>query len=241
MLGVQLYSVRDQLRADRDGTLRRIADLGFDAVEGFDPTADPAGFRALADTYGLTVWSTHAPLLGDTDAILDAAVALGTDTVVVPWLDPDHFADRESLQATADRLNAAAARAADRGIRVGYHNHWFEPSQQVDGRPALEVLAGLLADEVFLEVDVYWAQVAGADVPALLTRLADRVAYLHVKDGPATEPEAAMTAVGAGTLDIPAILGAAPRARRIVELDRCDTDMFDALAGSVSYLREVAR
>jgi sugar phosphate isomerase/epimerase len=240
MLGVQLYSVRDRLAADRDATLRRVAELGYQAVEWFNPTDDPAGLRTLADRYGLTVWSTHAPLLDDPDAILDAATAVGTDTVVVPWLDPARFADRAAVEQTARRLNDAAKRAAERGIAVGYHNHWFEPEQRVDGRPALEVLADALDDEVFLEVDVYWATVGGLDVPALLGRLGERVRYLHVKDGPATTPEAAMTAVGAGTLDIPAILAAAPQARRIVELDRCDTDMFTALADSIGYLRGVA-
>jgi sugar phosphate isomerase/epimerase len=240
MLGVQLYSVRDRLAADRDATLRRVAELGYQAVEWFNPTDDPAGLRALADQYGLTVWSTHAPLLDDTDAILDAVSAVGTDTVVVPWLDPDRFADRAAVEQTAQRLNDAAKRAAERGIAVGYHNHWFEPAQQVDGRPALEVLAGALDDEVFLEVDVYWATVGGLDVPALLRRLGERVRYLHVKDGPANTPEEAMTAVGAGSLDIPAILAAAPQARRIVELDRCDTDMFTALSDSIGYLRELA-
>ena len=239
MLGVQLYSVRDHLAADREAAVRRIAELGYQAVEWFNPTTDPAGFRALTDRYGLTMWSTHAPLLDDTAAILDAATAVGTDTVVVPWLDPERFADRAAVEQTAQRLNTAATRAAERGIAVGYHNHWFEPEQQVDGRPALEVLADALDDDVFLEVDVYWATVGGLDVPALLTRLGERVRYLHVKDGPASSPEAAMTAVGAGTLDIPAILAAAPQARRIVELDRCDTDMFAALADSVAYLREV--
>jgi sugar phosphate isomerase/epimerase len=237
MLGVQLYSVRDDLSRDRDATLRRVADIGFGAVEPYDPLTDPAGFRAAADEYGLTIWSTHAPVLGDRrDDVLDAAGVLGLDTVIVPAVSPDEWAADGGVARLADRLNDIAARAADRGIRIGYHNHWWELEQRVDGRPALEALAGLLAPEVILEVDVYWATVGGETVTDLLGRLGDRVKYLHVKDGPAVKGEP-MTAVGAGTLPITDILAAAPTAYRVVELDECATDMFEALSASHDYLK----
>ena len=112
----------------------------------------------------------------------------------------------------------------------------------MDGRPALEVLADQLSSEVFLEVDVYWAAVGGVDVPALLTRLGERVEYLHVKDGPAVDREDPMTAVGAGALPIPEILAAAPAdAWRVVELDRCATDMLTALHDSYRYVSGLER
>ncbi len=71
-------------------------------------------------------------------------------------------------------------------MRVGYHNHWWEVERDFDGRHGLEVLADHLAPEVVLEVDTYWATVGGADVPALLGRLGDRVVALHIKDGDGT-------------------------------------------------------
>lgn len=232
---MQLYTLRDQ--TDLRDTLHRLAALGYQAVEPFNLLNDPAGFRALLDETGLAVHSAHAPLLGDAaqrDDLAKALETIGLDTVVVPFIAPDDFAD---LPRTADALNGAAAWGAERGLRVGYHNHAWE-LDLVDGRHALEVLADQLDPAVFLEVDVYWAHVGGADVPALLGRLGERVKFLHVKDGPGT-PSEAMTAVGSGTLNIPEILAAAPEAMRIVELDRCDTDMWDAVAGSIAYLREV--
>ena len=86
-----------------------------------------------------------------------------------------------------------------------------------------------------MEIDTYWAAVGGADVPALLGRLGRRVTALHVKDGPAVKDEPHV-AVGAGVMPVPEVLAAAPGAQRIVELDSCATDLFDALAASRAYL-----
>jgi sugar phosphate isomerase/epimerase len=236
-LGVQLYSAREQITADRDGVLRRLAQIGYGAVEPYDPLDDPAGFRAIADELGLAVPSTHGPVLSDRrDELAAAAATLGIEALIVPAVPAAEFADPAGVSRTAERLNEAAAWAAGHGLQLGYHNHYWEFTELPDGRPALDALADELAAEVFLEIDVYWAAVAGADVPDLLKRLGDRVRYLHVKDGPGTV-EDPMTAVGAGTLPIAEILAAAPAdARRVVELDRCATDVLDALADSYAFL-----
>jgi sugar phosphate isomerase/epimerase len=232
-LGVQLYSLRQELSAD---TLRRLAEIGYVAVEGFDPLTDPAGFRAALDDAGLAMWSTHGPVLREgRDRLPEALATLGTDTVIIPSVPASEFAGAAGVVSTAQRINEAAEWAAEHGLRLGYHNHHWELASRIDGRPALEVLADRLLPEVFLEVDVYWAAVGGVDVPDLLARLDGRVRYLHVKDGPATV-DAPMTAVGSGTLPIRDILAAAPHARRVVELDRCATDMLAALADSYAFL-----
>lgn len=237
-LSVQLYTVREPLADDRDGTLRRIAGIGYGAVEPFQPTADPKGFRKVADDLGLTVSSVHAmELLGDAPGeVFEAAATLGTDLVILPAGIPDEdFTTRDGLARAAEVLNGLAQQAASYGQRVGYHNHWWEFEPIVDGKHGLEALADLLEPEVFLEVDTYWASVGGAEVPASLERLGDRVLALHVKDGPGVKGEP-HTAVGSGTLPVPQILAARPDAWRVVELDECATDIFDALAESHAYL-----
>jgi sugar phosphate isomerase/epimerase len=121
-------------------------------------------------------------------------------------------------------------------VAFGYHNHFWELTE-VEGRSALLHLFDTADPSVFAEVDIYWAQVGGADPAALVAELADRVGLLHVKDGPAAEPRQSMTAVGDGAVDIAGVLAAAPSARwHIVELDRCDTNMADAVAKSCEYL-----
>ena len=242
-ISVQLYSVREHMAADRDATLRRIAGLGYRAVEPYSPADDPKGFKALADELGLTVSGTHAgglvrePEPGPT---FEAVAQLGTQLAIVPaGIPEEQFTTRDGIARAADLLNGLARQAAGYGLTLGYHNHWWEFEPVIDGMHALEVLAGQLDPRVALEIDTYWAAVGGARVPELLERLGDRVVALHVKDGPVVKGEP-HTAVGAGAMPVPAILAARPDAWRVVELDSCATDVFEALAASHAYLTGLA-
>jgi sugar phosphate isomerase/epimerase len=242
-LGVQLYTVRDHMKADRDDVLRRIAEIGYGAVETYDPTEDPKGFRQVADDLGLTVSSTHAYALlsEEPNAVLDAIATIGTDLVIIPGGIPEEsFTTRDGLARAADLLNGLAEHTARYDMRLGYHNHWWEIEPKIDGLPAIEVLSGMLAPELFLEIDTYWAAVGGADVPELLGRLGDRVLAIHVKDGPGVKGEP-HTAVGTGVMPVPDFLAAAPDAWHIVELDNCATDIVDAVAESHTYLAGLER
>jgi sugar phosphate isomerase/epimerase len=237
-VALQLYTVREQLATDRAGILKRIAAFGYGAVEPFNILDDPAGLRAELDAVGLSACSVHAMPVGEnTDAVIAAARTLSADTVIVPYLPPPRFADADGVRGIAADLNEASARLAGEGMRLGYHNHDFELSSLIGGTPALEVLAASLDDAVLLEVDTYWAAVGGQDVAALLGRLGDRVRYLHVKDGPIVDREDFMTAVGSGRMPVAEILAASPPAAwRVVELDRCATDMMTAVGDSLAWL-----
>jgi sugar phosphate isomerase/epimerase len=165
-LALQLYTVRDQLPAGRKALLQTIRGFGYGAVEPYDVRTDPDALRADLDEAGLAVCSVHARALGeDTDALLDGARTLGADTVIVPSVPAVRFADSAAITALARELNEAAARAAGRGLRFGYHNHAFEMSPVADGRTGLEVLADALDAPVLLEVDIYWAAVGGTISP----------------------------------------------------------------------------
>ncbi|WP_163509935.1 sugar phosphate isomerase/epimerase family protein [Fodinicola acaciae] len=239
-LSVQLYTLRDQMATDRDGGLRRLAEIGFGAVEPYDPTADPRGFREVADDLGLAVTGTHAyALLREPDranAVLDDVATIGASLAIIPGgIEHEKFTSVDGLREVADLLNGIAEKTAPYDIKLGYHNHWWEIEPTIDGRHAIEVLADLLAPGVVLEIDTYWAAVGGADVPALLGKLGDRVVSLHVKDGPVRKGEPHV-AVGTGAMPVPQILAAAPNATRIVEFDECATDIFTALKESRDYL-----
>jgi sugar phosphate isomerase/epimerase len=234
---VQLYTVREQLADDRKGVLARIAAFGYGAVEPFNILDDPAGLAADLAAAGLAACSVHASPAGEqAAAVAGAARTLGAGTVIVPYLPPARFADADGVRDVAAELNGMAARLAADGLRLGYHNHDFELSSMVGGRPALEVLADALDEGVLLELDTYWAAVGGQDVPALLGRLGQRVRYLHVKDGPVTKDDP-MTAVGAGRMPVAEILAAGRSAEwQVIELDRCATDMMTAVGDSLAWL-----
>jgi sugar phosphate isomerase/epimerase len=89
---------------------------------------------------------------------------------------------------------------------------------------------------IFAEVDTYWAAVGGADPVAVVAGLGARARMLHIKDGPADDPQASMTAVGAGRMDVPAIIGVSRAEWLVVEIDRTDGDMFEAIERSYAYL-----
>ncbi|HEX5302829.1 MAG TPA: sugar phosphate isomerase/epimerase [Streptosporangiaceae bacterium] len=185
-LGIQLYSVRDDIGpADLETTLKRLAGMGFTHAEPYrilDRTEQLGEALAAA---GLQVTAAHANVTtSDRDAYFDAAARLGLDTLIVPWTEPDALSSRNGVAAVAAAINDAARRAADRGLRVGYHNHDFEFSQVVDGTAAYEILAEALDGEVVLEVDTFWASMGGADVFELIPRLGSRVRFLHVTNEP---------------------------------------------------------
>ena len=236
-LSVQLYSVRNDTDS-RDDALRRLADIGFTAVEPYDPTNKPEELRKTADELGLQVSATHAFALLDKEParVFEAIATLGTDLAIVPaGTSLEDFSSRDAIARVADLLNGLSEQAATFGLRLGYHNHFWEFEPVIDGRHGLELLVDQVAPEIVFEVDTYWAAVGGADVPAVLARLGDRVTALHVKDGPIVKGEPNV-AVGQGSMDVPAVLAAAPDAWRVVEFDECATDVFEALAASYAYL-----
>jgi sugar phosphate isomerase/epimerase len=237
---VQLYTVREALEADLDGTLERIADLGFTLVEPYNFTAFGSLGPALRSA-GLAAPTTHAHFVGgDADSVFSAARELGIGTVIEPYVEPTRWTSLESVRALAAELGAAAKVGARHGVRVGYHNHSHELSSLLEGRPALEVFADALDDAVVLEVDTYWVAVGGQDPVTVLGNLGPRVQALHIKDGPGTPQTKDQVAVGAGSLAIWDIIAAAPDALRVIELDDCRGDRFQAIADSLAFLTSEA-
>jgi sugar phosphate isomerase/epimerase len=236
-LSVQLYTVRDALAEDFDGTLGKLAAFGFTQVEPFALLSFADELRSGLAHNGLTAPTTHMHLLGeDQDAIFSLAAELGIQTVIEPYVDPARWQSEADISEVASELNAAASRAAAYGLRVGYHNHHFELESKIAGVHGLEVLADRLAPEVVLEVDTYWAYAGGADVPALITRLGDRVVALHLKDGDGSLDTSKQVPLGTGALPVWDIIAAAPDALRVVELDDSETDLLEAVRAGREFL-----
>lgn len=237
-VSVQLYSVRDALAADPATTVLRLADLGLRTVEPFGLTDAVDALEPALAAAGLTAPTAHVTLLGGAhEAAFAAAARLGVATLIEPYVPAERWATREDVAALAAELTVVARLAADHGLQVGYHNHWWELETLIDDRPALEVFADELGDIVVLELDTYWSAVGGVDPVALLERLGKRVVALHIKDGPVSRDIELQLPAGRGTMPIAEILAAAPHARPVIEFDAYVGDLFDGISESLAHLR----
>jgi sugar phosphate isomerase/epimerase len=239
-LSVQLYSVRDSFAADAPGTLARLADAGLRQVEPFGLVERAAVLERTLPASGLAAPTTHQQIGGVADLaeVFEIAVRLGIGTVIEPYVDPARWTSAAGVEEVAAELSEAAARAAAYGVRLGYHNHWFELETLLDGRHALEAFADAVDPSVVLEVDTLWAAVGGADVPALLARLGDRVRALHLKDGPIDKDPDVQVALGDGAMPVAAVVAAATAVEvPVLEFDGYAGDVFEGIARSAAYLR----
>lgn len=241
-IALQLYTVREELAKDFEGTIRRLAAMGYVGVEtaGSPEGVTAVQAKALFDEVGLTVCAAHMPLpLGDDkNKLLDVMDDLGCKKMVSAWLPPDEYKTRTSIDRVCERLNEAAAAAAERGITLGVHNHWWE-FELNDGVRPYQLWLEQLDPAIFFELDTYWVHVGGVDPVTALAEMGDRAQLLHVKDGPADNSKSDMTAVGTGKMDYTTIIPAAAAAEwMVVELDRCATDMMTAVQESYTYLTQ---
>ena len=236
-LSVQLYSVRDLFKQDPAATLARLAAIGFTQVEPYGVVENAATLREGLPAHGLTAPTAHARLIGaDQHKVFETAAELGIGIVIDPFVGVEKWQRPADITATADALNAAAKVAAEHGVTVGYHNHWWELESKLDGRTAFEVFADQLDPALVLEVDTYWATAGGENAPELLRRLGDKVHAIHVKDGGLNTDASGQVPAGQGQVPVADVLAAAPNALRVVEFDEYDGDIYDAIAASHAYL-----
>ncbi|CAM3418043.1 sugar phosphate isomerase/epimerase [Kibdelosporangium persicum] len=238
-VSVQLYSVRDEFAEQPAEVLRRLAGIGFTQVEPYGLVEHAAVLRTGLTEHGLTAPTAHARLIEeDPRPVFQVAAECGVGVVIDPYVPPEKWQTKDDITATAKALNHAAGIAREFGVRVGYHNHWWELESRIDGRSAFEVFAGQLDPELVLEVDTYWATAGGEDAAELLRRLGDRVHAIHVKDGGLATDASGQVPAGQGSVPVTDVLKAAPQALRVVEFDRYDGDIFEGIAASFTYLKD---
>jgi sugar phosphate isomerase/epimerase len=202
-IGIQLYTVRNLMEKDLEGTLAKVADIGYNEVEfaGYFGRT-PKQIRALLLSNRLTSPSSHIPLPANDDAwsrALDDARETGHEWAVIPWLD-DTMRKADDWPRHADRFNSLAAKARQAGLRFAYHNHDFEFMRVGDGTGLDVLLSKTDPALVDFEMDLYWVTKAGADPLDLISRYPKRFKLMHAKDATAA-PERAMAPVGQGTID----------------------------------------
>src|SRR5688500_4223028 len=209
-IALQLYTVRRLAAQDLPGTLRAVAEAGYDAVELAGLPDIPAGDLAgLLGAAGLRVVASHEGverLRGNLDAVVERLAAVGCPRVIVPWMPEEDRRDTDGVRRFAAELNRFSDALDGHGIRLGYHNHDFEFAP-LNGSTVWDVMLPELSPAIELELDVYWAAVGGRDPSAEIRANPDRIRLLHMKDM-AAGAEIQDAPVGDGILPFPDLVEA---------------------------------
>ena len=233
-VALQLYSVRDDMEKDFEGTLKKVSELGYHGVEFaglFGKSA--AEVKALCEKYSLTPISAHVPLvdmIDDTDAVLRAYKEIGCEYIVVPYVTEERRPGAEKFEETIEDIKKIGAAAEKLGLTLLYHNHDFE-FIKIDGKIGLDVLYASVPENLLkTEIDTCWANVGGVDPASYVLKYTNRAPVVHLKDFTGT-PSGRLYAligldednketsnsfelrpVGYGKQDIPTILDASVKA-----------------------------
>jgi sugar phosphate isomerase/epimerase len=251
-VGLQLYTVRDQMKADFDGTIAKVAQIGYKELEFagyFGRTGQQV--RAAVDKNGLKAVSTHVQYdeLDDKFAsVLETSKTIGMEYVVCPWIP----AEQRDWKKAAEKFNRCGEQTKKAGMQFAYHNHWFE-FLPVDGKlPYDELLKECDAHLVKMEMDLCWITAAGADPLKYFDRYPGRFPLVHVKDLKTLPKITAggaqnygdtvdLTEVGSGVIDWKKIFAQSEKAgikHYIVEHDH-PKQPFESIAKSYEYLEKV--
>ena len=242
-VGLQLYTVRDQMKEDFDGTLAKVAGIGYREVEfaGYFDRA-PKDVKASLDRAGLVSPSAHfsSSYLGDKwPGVLESASAIGQPYVVCSSVEEKLRQQPGAWQRIAEMFNQAGEAARKAGIQFAYHNHSFEFTP-VEGKLPYDILLdGTDPNLVKMEMDLYWTVNAGADPLVYFSRNPGRFALVHVKG---RDKSGNMTQVaGDNSIDWRAIFAQSEKAgirHYFVEHDNPQVPM-DSIRASYAYLRDL--
>lgn len=247
-IGLQLYTVRDQMKADLPGTLANVAAIGYKEVEfaGYFGRS-PAEIRDLLARNGLTSPSTHVPIelmRKEWPKTLAAAKQAGHQWVTIPWLGESERGGIDAWKRLAAEFNGAARIARDSGLRFAYHNHDFEltpiPPALPQGSPTipLEVLISNTDPAlVDFELDLYWLTKGGGVASTYFHKYGKRFPLVHVKDSKGGIDHE-MTEVGSGSINFRGIFAEGEKAgiqHYFVEHDQ-PADPMASISTSYKYL-----
>jgi len=252
-IGLQLYSIRDSINRDVPAAIAKVSNMGYKFVEpagykeGKFYGMEPAAFKTLCETNGLTVLSSHSSHnLPDSatreatmawwDDCIAAHSAVGVKYLVQPSMGESAYTSLDTLKLYCDYFNAVGEKCKAKGIRFGYHNHDKEFSTKIDGQTVYDfMVANTDPAKVTFEMDLYWTVVGGANPVDYFNKYPGRFELWHIKD---------KEEVGAsGMMDFKAYWENAAKAGLqygIVEVEEYNFDEFTSCKKSIDFLNEAA-
>lgn len=257
-IGLQLYTVRNELAKDTPGTIKALVDAGYKQAEMFGfPNCDPV--IAAAKEFGLALHSSHFEwdtvinpkdaAYSDFQGILEKANRIGLTHLVIPYLADKDRKSLDDYKRIASHANKAAVLAKKAGIQLSYHNHAFEFEPREGGTAGFSIFTNEFGPDMQFELDIFWVKVGGVEPLDLIKKLSGRISQLHLKDLKAgltlpafgSVPNDAFQALGDGIIPMEPIIAAARPAgvkHCHVEQDQ-SPDPIASVRQSVVYLKKL--
>jgi sugar phosphate isomerase/epimerase len=256
-IGVQLYTVRNLMKDDFEGTIAKVAQIGYKEVEFagyFGRTADQV--KAVLVKNGLKAPSTHVQydeLDEKFPSVIDFSKSIGLEYIICPWIPEDLRKSPDIWKQAAEKFNKAGEQTKAAGMQFGYHNHWFEFIPTNGVLPYDELLKLSDPKLVKMEMDLAWISTTGTDPVKYFQKYPGRFPLVHVKDVK-TMPKVTqggsqnfgdtvdLTEVGSGVIDWKRIFAHADQAgikHYIVEHDH-PKEPLASIKGSYEYLSKLS-
>jgi len=255
-IGVQLYTVRDLMKDDFDGTVAKVAQIGYKEVEFagyFGRTGKQV--RAVLEKNGLKAPSTHVQYdeLDDKfPSVIDTSKEIGLEYIICPWIPEELRKSPDIWKQASDKFNKCGEQAKRAGLQFGYHNHWFEFLSTNGVLPYDLLLKQCDPKLVIMEMDLCWISTTGTDPLKYFNEYPGRFPLVHVKDV-RTMPKITsggaqnfgdtvdLTEVGSGVIDWKRIFAASDKAgikHYIVEHDH-PKQPIESITASYNYLAKL--
>ena len=252
-IGIQLYTVRGEIKNGIDSVIAKLASVGYEQVEMFGYNngqyfgKSMKEMAALLKQYNLTSPSAHIGLneflyQGNDDAwkkAIEDAHIIGNNYMVIPWIEPAHRKSLDDYKKIVARVNRAAELTTASGLKFAYHNHAFEFEKFGDTSGYDLLLNETDKNMVKMELDLYWVYNAGKDPFELFKQHPGRFVMWHVKDMDKNDKNK-QTEVGNGSIDFKAIFKKAKQSGLeyfFVEQENYDVSPYDSIEKSIRYVK----
>lgn len=234
---LQLWTVNDETTKDFKGTLKAVSEMGYTGVEfaGFK-NIEAKEMKKYLEEYGLKATGSHmgAPALADKlTETLEYNAEIGNKYIIVPAY---RFDGEESVKTLTELLNTASVKAAEYGIKLGFHNHSAE-FEKVNGKYILDIIADETSDDVIIEPDVYWVKYSGVDPYEYIKKLGKKAELVHLKQiGSDCKAE---TLFGDGIIDMSEIVKLSAYAKDFIVEYEGEVDRLRAAANAAEFLKTI--
>lgn len=254
-IGIQLYSLREQVVKDLAGTIGAISAAGYReletfgyqdgkffglSVQDFAALLKKNGLKSPSGHYGVKDFLFKDNAYEEVNDLIATAQTLGQKYIVVPWLAPEHRKSIDGYKRIAARLSKAGEMCRRAGLYMAYHNHEFE-FDNIGGDNGYSVLLRETDPAVVkMEMDIYWVVRAGRDPLQLFRENSGRFLMWHVKDMDKKDRNR-NTEIGKGSIDFKPIFAAAKTSgvkHYYVEQENFDIDPYQSIGESIRYIRE---